>query len=443
VSANQSTDYTGIFQSVTVSGFVRNAAGAGLKDVELKGLPTSPVTDASGYYSGPVSLGWSGTVSPTKAGYLFNPRSTTYASISGDQSTDYVGTQQQSFTISGYVRTPAGAPIGGVTLGGLPASPVTDSSGFYSSVVGLGWSGTVTPTKSGYVFTPSSTTYTTVSSDQSTNYTGTQVQTYLIYGYVRTAAGGAINAVAMAGLPGSTSTDVNGYYSATVNSGWSGTVTPTKSGYTFSPTSVTYSNVTLNQVTDYTGSQQITHTISGYVRSAGGAGIGGVVLNGLPANPTTDQAGYYSAIVSSGWSGTGTPTKSGFSFVPTATTYVNVGANLASDYTGTPPASSEGTDGAELREFKLHQNYPNPFNPSTTIVYEVSAECHVTLAVFSTLGRQVASLVDQHRQPGMYAVKLDASQLESGVYFYRLQISGIGRASMQGHIETRKLLLLR
>ncbi len=58
----------------------------------------------------------------------------------------------------------------------------------------------------------------------------------------------------MSGLPGNPSTDTNGYYSGAVSYGWSGTVTPTKSGYTFTPSSTSYSNVTSNQTTNYTGS---------------------------------------------------------------------------------------------------------------------------------------------------------------------------------------------
>ena len=56
--------------------------------------------------------------------------------------------------------------------------------------------------------------------------------------------GAAISSVAMPGLPGNPSTNASGDYSAMVNYGWSGTATPSKAGYTFAPTSRTYSNVT-------------------------------------------------------------------------------------------------------------------------------------------------------------------------------------------------------
>lgn len=70
--------------------------------------------------------------------------------------------------------------------------------------------------------------------------------------------------------------------------------------------------------------------------------------------------------------------------------------------------------------FALEQNYPNPFNPETTIAYSVPATGPVRLAVCDLLGREVAVLVNETKQPGRYGVELNASQLSSGTYFYRL-----------------------
>ena len=81
---------------------------------------------------------------------------------------------------------------------------------------------------------------------------------FTISGYVRTSGGVGISDVLMSGLPRGPRTDASGYYRDTVSYGWSGTVTPMKSGYTFSPPSVTYSNVTSNQITNYTGTPQTT-----------------------------------------------------------------------------------------------------------------------------------------------------------------------------------------
>jgi hypothetical protein len=72
------------------------------------------------------------------------------------------------------------------------------------------------------------------------------------------------------------------------------------------------------------------------------------------------------------------------------------------------------------KTFSLEQNYPNPFNPSTKITYSVARESKVRLEVFDILGRKVATLVNEARNPGNYTVEFDASELVSGVYIYRL-----------------------
>ena len=87
--------------------------------------------------------------------------------------------------------------------------------------------------------------------------------------------------------------------------------------------------------------------------------------------------------------------------------------------------------------YSLSQNYPNPFNPSTTINYQLSTPGFVTLKVYDLLGREVATLVDEYKQAGIYNCKLriENGELPSGIYFYRLQ-SG-------SYSETKKLILMK
>ncbi len=70
---------------------------------------------------------------------------------------------------------------------------------------------------------------------------------------------------------------------------------------------------------------------------------------------------------------------------------------------------------------KLHQNYPNPFNPSTTISFELNKPAEVRLTVFDALGRTISVLMDGKKTPGLHDVSFDASNLSSGIYFYRLE----------------------
>lgn len=73
--------------------------------------------------------------------------------------------------------------------------------------------------------------------------------------------------------------------------------------------------------------------------------------------------------------------------------------------------------------FKLYNNYPNPFNPVTKIKFDIPAGAssqNVTMVVYNLLGETVVTLVDQQMQPGSYEVDFAASNISSGVYFYRI-----------------------
>jgi len=85
--------------------------------------------------------------------------------------------------------------------------------------------------------------------------------------------------------------------------------------------------------------------------------------------------------------------------------------------------SVQGT-GREPLAFKLGQNYPNPFNPSTEIGFQIAEFGFVSLKVFDLLGREVAELVNNELYAGEHTIKFDASNLPSGVYFYRLTAGG-------------------
>ncbi len=93
-----------------------------------------------------------------------------------------------------------------------------------------------------------------------------------------------------------------------------------------------------------------------------------------------------------------------------------------------------GTPGPP-RRFSLAQNFPNPFNPVTTIRYSLAKPETVELAVFDALGRPVALLVNRRQNPGEHQVILDAQDLASGLYFYRIRA---GRFT-----DTKRMLLLK
>lgn len=71
--------------------------------------------------------------------------------------------------------------------------------------------------------------------------------------------------------------------------------------------------------------------------------------------------------------------------------------------------------------FGLDQNYPNPFNPSTNIAYRVAAHGKVKLQVYDMLGHEIATLVDEIKEPGSYVTSWNAGLMSSGMYFYRIE----------------------
>ena len=82
--------------------------------------------------------------------------------------------------------------------------------------------------------------------------------------------------------------------------------------------------------------------------------------------------------------------------------------------------TSSGNDAITVTKFNLEQNYPNPFNPSTSIKYAISNKQFVSLKVYDVLGKDVATLVSEQKPAGIYEIEFDASNLSSGIYYYRL-----------------------
>jgi hypothetical protein len=75
--------------------------------------------------------------------------------------------------------------------------------------------------------------------------------------------------------------------------------------------------------------------------------------------------------------------------------------------------------------YALEQNYPNPFNPSTKIKFSLAADSKVSLTVFDILGQEVTSLIGGNLAAGFHELEFDASNINSGVYFYRLDATGV------------------
>ncbi|HSW55158.1 MAG TPA: T9SS type A sorting domain-containing protein [Ignavibacteriaceae bacterium] len=101
--------------------------------------------------------------------------------------------------------------------------------------------------------------------------------------------------------------------------------------------------------------------------------------------------------------------------------------------------SVEDSSGLFPDKFALMQNYPNPFNPVTSIQYAVNSRQFVMLKVYDVLGNEIATLVNEEKQPGIYQVEFSPESSikypASGIYFYQLKAGGF--------IETKKMVFMK
>jgi len=86
-------------------------------------------------------------------------------------------------------------------------------------------------------------------------------------------------------------------------------------------------------------------------------------------------------------------------------------------------------------EFHLLQNYPNPFNPATTISYSLPTTSFVTLKVYDVIGNEIATLVNEEKSRGIYKIEFNASNITSGIYFYRITTNEF--------TQTKKMIILK
>ena len=332
-SANATgVNFTSVAQTFSLSGTISGNGGNGAT-VTLSGTASATATaDTSGNYSFAGLANGSYTVTPTKSGFVFTPVSQN-ATVSGANVTAVNFTSAQTFSISGTVSGSGGIGTTLTLSGASSATTTADASGNYT-FSGLldGASYTVTPSKTGLTFTPVNQAV-TISGANATGVNFTAVgNTFNISGTISGAGGGGAT-VTLSGLSAATTTaDASGNYTFTglVNGGY--TVTPSKSGFVFTPAS---QNVTLsgaNQTgVNFTSAAQ-TYTISGTISGAGG-NAATVSLTGAATSTTTaDASGNYSFTGLANGSYTVTPSKAGYNFTPAAQNVTVSGANQTANF---------------------------------------------------------------------------------------------------------------
>ncbi|MDP8237952.1 MAG: T9SS type A sorting domain-containing protein [Candidatus Hatepunaea meridiana] len=110
--------------------------------------------------------------------------------------------------------------------------------------------------------------------------------------------------------------------------------------------------------------------------------------------------------------------------------YTNVGI-----YRFTDPAKVDDPAVSIPVKFKLYAAYPNPFNATTTIKYSLSYPNIVSLHLYNPLGQHITTLFNDYRQAGIHSISLNSKNLQSGLYFVRLETTD--------QIAAQKVILVR
>lgn len=319
-SVTTGVSFTATVLTFGISGTLSPAVGGSGATVTLSGAASSTTTsDGAGNYSFSGLANGTYAVTPSHAGYTFNPSSQTAtvngASVAG---INFTATPQvgPTFSISGTISPIAGGSGATVTLSGAAiGTATTDSAGNYIFSGLSNGTYAVTPSHTGYTFNPS-VQQAVVSGANVTavNFTAQSIPTFSISGTISPVIGGSGSTVTLSGAAAATTVaDSSGNYTFAGLAGGSYTVTPANTGYTFSPPnqSVTISTASVGSI-NFTATPQVAHTValtwiaststvSGYniyrsiVSGSSYAKINPVLNAGLSFTDTTVQNGitYY------------------------------------------------------------------------------------------------------------------------------------------------------
>lgn len=112
-----------------------------------------------------------------------------------------------------------------------------------------------------------------------------------------------------------------------------------------------------------------------------------------------------------------------------------VGADGTVLSTSTPVSIQQASASSSPSGFTLYQNYPNPFNPTTNIGFNLPVRTSVSMVLYNSIGEEVKDLLNAEMGSGYHEITVDALDIPSGIYYYKLQADGFS--------QTKKMLLLK
>lgn len=151
---------------VTLGGAIHAAGGVPLSGVVLAGLPGAPVTNAAGEFRAALPWGFSGTLTPTKTGWTFDPPQRSFSGLAGDHLAADFTALPVPLVIAGQVLHAGGAGLGNVVIDGFATSVRTSADGRFTANLPYGFTGELVPQRYGYRFDPPRLTLHTLATSQ-------------------------------------------------------------------------------------------------------------------------------------------------------------------------------------------------------------------------------------------------------------------------------------
>jgi hypothetical protein len=325
---NGAVTFSSAAQTFTLSGTITGAGGSGAT-VSVTGTATASVTaNTSGAYTISGLPQGTYTVTPSKTGgFVFTPGSQNVTITSSNLTANF--SSIQVFTISGTITGTGGNGATVTLTGAASATTTANASGVYTFSNRATGAYTVTPSKLGFVFTPTNRAVTITTANVTANFTSA-VQLFTISGTI-SGAGGSGATVRLTGTSTATVTaNPSGIYTFTGLAVGSYTVTPSKTSFLYTPASQAVTLTTANVTANFTTQ---TFTISGTISGVGGNAATVKLTGAATATVTASASGAYSFTGLTSGSYTVAPSKTGFLYTPASqgvtVTNANVSANFA------------------------------------------------------------------------------------------------------------------
>jgi hypothetical protein len=396
---------------ITLSGNIKDDQGKSLMGVTITVKNLRIGTNAEGNYSITLPIGWSGTITPQLGKHIFEPESASIANAQGSLSDiNFVGRYNGTYFISGFIKDISGQPVAQIPLEGFPQNVSTNEFGYYITEVPARWQGTITPVFNGYQFNPNSIVLPEVNSDRSDqNFIIRKAGTVYVIGKVTKEDGVPFIDVTLNGFPETTRIDAAGNFYGELPSGWTGTIIPVATGFSFTPDKIQVTNLQTDLLDQILVASPVSvipkHTLSGFIKDQFGLPIENISLTGLPSEIKTSADGSYQVELTAGWSGIVTPLSEKYVFSPAYISINNISSPLSNrNFTA---SIITGVDDDE-KSFSI---YPNPSKDG--IIY-ITSRFEGRLSIATPTGQTIWSgdthdiLVKgfQLPEPGIYFMKI-------------------------------------